>query len=159
MRNFNLIALSTMLLATCFAPSVLAHEASPDVATIKAMLLDYQKAIEKLNAEGTESLFDDNSQIFETGSEEGSYRTYLTHHLQPELAEFTSFKFSDYTVTVRIEGETALANESYRYVITPKSGEPVSLQGVATTVFKRTDLGWKIISMHNSGRRIKPATN
>ena len=35
--------------------------------------------------------------IFESGGSEGSYAHYLAHHLTPELGEFKSSKFGNYS--------------------------------------------------------------
>ena len=85
-----------------------------DTKAVEAVLSEYKAAIEKLDATGTERLFAADSQIFETGGSEGTYATYLAHHLGPELAAFRSFNFSDYKVSVRFEGPVALATETYR---------------------------------------------
>ena len=123
-----------------------------DTKAVEAVLSEYKAAIEKLDATGTERLFAADSQIFETGGSEGTYATYLAHHLGPELAAFKSFKFSDYKVSVRFEGSVALATESYRYRIEPKTGAVAERLGVATSVLRRVGSSWKIVSMHNSGR-------
>lgn len=130
--------------------------ASDDTAAVMKVLKDYQQAVERLDARGTERLFAADSQIVETGSVEGSYATYLTHHLTPELGEFKSFKFSDYHVSVRFEGPLALTTETYRYRIEPKEGAVAERQGVATSVLKKTGGTWQIISSHNSARRVAP---
>ena len=85
-----------------------------DTRAVEAVLSQYKAAIEKLDAKGTERLFAADSQIFETGGSEGTYATYLAHHLGPELAAFKSFTFSNYKVSVRFEGPVALATETYR---------------------------------------------
>lgn len=126
-----------------------------DTKAVQAVLSQYKAAIEKLDARGTERLFTPDSQIFETGGSEGTYANYLSHHLSPELAAFKSFKFSDYKMSVRFEGAVALATETYRYRIEPKSGEVAERVGVATSVLKKVGGRWKIIGMHNSGRRPK----
>ncbi|MBP2274631.1 YybH family protein [Sphingomonas sp. PL20] len=128
-----------------------------DTKAVEAVLSEYKAAIEKLDATGTERLFATDSQIFETGGSEGTYATYLAHHLGPELAAFKSFKFSDYKVTVRFEGPVALATESYRFRIEPKTGAVAERLGVATSVLRRVGGNWKIVSMHNSGRKPKGA--
>src|SRR3546814_6024426 len=82
---------------------------------------------------------------------------YRDHHIGPELGHFASFKFSDYTVTVRLEGPIALATETYRYTIVLKDKpEPIERQGVATSVLKKSEGTWKIVSMHSSSRGPKP---
>lgn len=132
--------------------------ASADEAAVRAVLSQYKSAIERLDATGTEKLFTPDSAIFETGGVEGTYANYLAHHLGPELHEFKSFAFSDYKANVRFEGPVALANETYKYRIETKAGEVVERLGVATSVLKKVDGQWKIISMHNSGRRPRPAS-
>ena len=149
-RFLMILSASLLLPSATFAqtPSRVA-----DTRAVEAVLTQYKSAIEKLDAAGTERLFTPDSQIFETGGSEGTYANYLGHHLGPELAAFRSFKFYDYKVSVRFEGPVALATETYRYRIEPKSGEAAERVGVATSVLKKIGGGWKIISMHNSGRR------
>ncbi len=135
-----------------------ASAASDEEAAVKAVLLEYKSAIEQLDASGTERLFAPDSQIFEQGGREGTYQNYLAHHLGPELAEFASFRFDNYDVSVRIEHDTAVAAESYTYRIVLKSGgDPVDRVGVATSVLKRTASGWLIVQSHSSSRK-PPAT-
>ena len=78
-------------------------------------------------------------------------------NVRPELAAFRSFNFSDYKVSVRFEGPVALATESYRFRIEPKTGAVAERLGVATSVLRRVGSSWKIVSMHNSGRKPKGA--
>ena len=134
--------------------SALADAASEEAA-VKDVLSRYKSAIEKLDATGTEELFASDSAIFETGGVEGTYAQYLDHHLGPELKAFKTFAFSDYKVTVRFEGPLALATETYNYRIETESGETAQRRGVATSVLKKIDGRWKILSMHNSARKPK----
>ena len=135
-------------------PTLTGHVANAtETAAVRAVLAQYQSAMERLDPSGTDRLFAANSTIFETGGVEGTYANYLAHHLTPELAEFKSFRFSDYKVEVRFEGALALANESYRYRIETKKGDIAERLGVATSVLKKVGGRWKIISMHNSARR------
>ena len=106
-------------------------------AAVRSVLTQYKTTIERLDATGTERLFTPDSAIFETGGVEGSYSNYLAKHLGPELGHFKSFKFSDYKVDVRFEGPVALATESYRYRIEPKTGEPAERLGGARVARKQ----------------------
>ena len=126
-----------------------------DEQAVKNVLAQYQAAIERLDATGTEQLFAPDSAVFETGGIEGTYANYLEHHLKPELGEFKSFKFSDYKVAVRFEGPLALATESYKYRIETKAGVVAERLGVTTSVLKKLDGQWKILVSHNSGRKPK----
>lgn len=125
---------------------------SSDAAAVRAVLAQYKSAIERLDASGTEKLFTTDSTVFETGGVEGSYTNYLAKHLGPELGHFKSFKFSDYKVDVRFEGAIALATETYNYRIEPKTGPVAQRRGVATSVLKKINGQWKIVTMHNSAR-------
>lgn len=125
---------------------------NPDLAAVRSVLSHYKSAIERLDATGTEKLFTADSPIFETGGVEGSYANYLAKHLGPELGHFKSFKFSDYKVDVRFEGAVALATETYNYRIESKTGAVAQRRGVATSVLKKLDGQWKILTMHNSAR-------
>lgn len=138
------------------APALSGPEA--EAAAVRAVLSTYKTAIENLDATGSERLFTSDSRIFETGGVEGSYSEYLSHHLGPELKEFKSFRFSDYKVDVRLEGPVALATESYKYRIETKSGEVAERLGVATSVLRKENGEWKIVMMHNSARRPRPAS-
>ena len=137
------------------APAQTSSAENAEAAAVRAVLAQYQAAIERLDATGTEQLFAPDSAIFETGGVEGSYANYLGHHLGPELAEFKSFKFSDYKVDVRFEGPVALATETYKYRIETKDGTIAERQGVTTSVLKQAGGQWKILVSHNSGRKPK----
>lgn len=143
--------------AVTVCTAAVAQPGAADRAAVEAVLSNYKSSIERLDAAGTEALFASDAQIFETGGSEGTYSNYLAHHLGPELGHFKSFKFSDYKVSVRFEGPIALATETYRYRIEPKSGEAAERLGVATSVLKKIGGSWKIISMHNSARRPRPS--
>ena len=129
------------------------HAGRSEEAAVKSVLAQYQAAVERLDATGTEKLFAPDSEIFETGGVEGTYANYLAHHLTPELGEFKSFKFSDYKIDVRFEGPIALATESYKYRIETKDGVIAERLGVATSVLKRVGGEWKILVSHNSARK------
>ena len=154
-------AISMIAAAMLFAQPVAAQgtaAVNADEAAVRSVLSQYKSAIERLDATGTERLFTPDSAIFETGGVEGNYANYLAKHLGPELGHFKSFKFSDYKVDVRFEGPVALATETYNYRIEPKEGEIAERRGVATSVLKKVNGQWKIISMHNSARRPRPAS-
>lgn len=132
------------------------NPAAADNAAVEKVLSQYKAAIERLDASGTEQLFATESAIFEGGGSEGTYANYLAHHLAPELAEFRSFKFSNYKVQVRLLGpDAAHAIETYTYRIETKTGEVVDRLGVATSVLGEENGTWKIVVMHNSSRRPK----
>ncbi|MBC6698188.1 YybH family protein [Hymenobacter puniceus] len=135
-----------------------------DEAAVKLVLTTYQQAIQKLDTTGTARLFTANSQVFESGGVEGTYRHYAEHHLGPELKEFSAFTFSDYKAAVQVDGPYAFATETYTYTMhlkkDPKAKEakaPIVRRGVATSVLRKNAAGqWQIMSTHSSARTPRP---
>lgn len=143
---------------TTMAPAIAAAQpaaTAADTRAVVAVLARYKAAIEQLDPRGTERLFAADSRIFESGGDEGTYAHYLEHHLTPELGDFKSFAFSEYRIDVRFVDGAALATETYRYRIVPKTGDAAERLGVATSVLRKTGGEWRIVSMHNSARRPK----
>ena len=121
---------------------------------VKQILKAYQIKIEQLDTTGVSKLFLKNSSIFESGGSEGTIGHYLEHHLSPELKEFKSFKFNNYTADVQVDGNYAIATETYNYVIvTAKNNTEIKRYGVATSVLKKTNGEWKILNTHSSSRK------
>ena len=136
--------------------AVPAHAAStPDYQAATATLAQYKKAIESRDLSGAEALFAPDAQIFESGGVEGNFAHYRDHHLAPELKAFKSFAFRDYKISIRGEGDVAIATETYSYSIVLASGETIERDGVATSVLKWTSGHWQIISLHSSSRKPK----
>lgn len=135
-----------------------AHPQSTDTtAAVKKVLSDYKTALERLDLSGVDRLFAPENEVIESGKVEGTYADYLAHHIGPELGHFRSFKFSVYEVTVNVQGDIAWTTETYRYTITLKEdGKVIERQGVATSVLRRTDGQWHILSTHSSSRAPKP---
>ena len=165
MRRYFLALLAVPALATAAwaqtpaAPKP-AAPASADEAAVRLVLTTYKDAVQKLDTTGTTRLFTANSQVFESGGVEGTYRNYLAHHLGPELGHFTAFTFSDYKAAVQVDGPYAFATETYNYTINLKKGPedkeekaPIVRRGVATTVLRKNAAGrWQIMSSHSSAR-------
>ena len=137
-----------------FCVSFFSFAQNKEVDAVKSVLKKYSNAVERLDVAGTEQLFTTDSQIFESGGSEGTYAHYLEHHLTPEFKDFTSFKYSDYKVDVKIDGKYAFATETYNYILTlAKDKTEVKRKGVATSVLKKVNGEWKIMISHNSSRR------
>ena len=150
----RLILLFAILLLV--SPAVAAHTPD-DTAAVEAVLDSYKKALEARDLTGVEALFGADNVVLESGKLEGTYADYRDHHIGPELGHFESFQFSDYVVKVHVEGPVAWATETYRYTIHLKDKpEPIERQGVATSVLRKVDGQWRIVSMHNSSRAPKP---
>ena len=109
-----------------------------EINAVESVLKKYSNAVEKLDFAGTEKLFTTDSQIFESGGSEGTFAHYLEHHLIPEFKEFSSFKYSDYKVDVKVDDAYAFATETYNYVLVlAKDQTIVKRKGVATSVLKK----------------------
>ena len=151
MRNLSIaVALATALLGP---PAVRADEA--EVNAVKAVLAAYKASVERLDASSSVALFTEDSAVFENGASEGTFKHYLGHHLGPELKEVKSFRYSDYSVTVKVDGPYAVAAETYRFRIEPPQGDVIERQAVATSVLRKEGNAWKILQSHNSSRRPK----
>jgi uncharacterized protein (TIGR02246 family) len=163
MRSFflALLAIPALSLAAYAQTAPALPTPSADETAVRAVLKQYQQAVEKLDTTGTDRLFAPQSQVFESGSAEGSYRHYARHHLGPELKEFRSFTYDNYKVSVQVDGPYAFATETYGYTIglkpDPKAKTapaPVKRRGVATSVLRKNAAGqWQIVSSHNSARK------
>ncbi|OGX86577.1 YybH family protein [Hymenobacter glacialis] len=150
----------TSTTARAQAPAASLAASSAEETAVKNVLRQYQQAVEKLDTTGTQRLFTANSQVFESGGVEGTYRHYAAHHLAPELKEFAAFNFSDYKAAVQVDGPYAFATETYTYTIGLKKGPkdkeakaPIVRRGVATSVLRKNAAGqWQIMSTHSSAR-------
>ncbi len=135
---------------------------SQDIQDVENILIKYKRAIENLNADQTLELFDNNSEVFESGGTEGTYAHYLDHHLGPELKVFKSFNFSDYKVETKVDLPYAFTTETYVYTIVIKANEEkgreertISKKGVATAILKKENDVWRILKYHSSSRANK----
>ncbi|MBJ6120098.1 nuclear transport factor 2 family protein [Pontibacter sp. BT310] len=127
-----------------------------DVQQVKLVLGNYKAAVEALDASKTQHLFAPDSRVFESGGVEGTYANYLDHHLAPELKVFKSFNYSDYKVDVQVDGPYAFATETYTYtIVLAKDGSTIKKKGVATSILKKSNGTWQIMSLHSSSRNTK----
>jgi ketosteroid isomerase-like protein len=136
---------------------------SAEKEAVLTVMRSYRDAIQNLTVENTEQLFTEDSQMFESGGVEGSYKTYKEHHLGPELKYFKSFNFNNYKAEVVVDLPYAFATETYVYEIVIAANEEkgreertISKKGVATVVLKKEDGNWKIYKYHSSSRDVKP---
>lgn len=145
-----------LLMIVLITASTILFAQKNDAEATKQVLKAYSSSIEKLDTTGVIRLFVKDSKVFEQGSDEGTIAHYLEHHLGPEMKEFTSFKFSDYTVDVKLAGNYAFTTESYTYtIVLAKDGKESKSKGIATSVLQKEKDGWKIIQTHTSFRRAK----
>ncbi|MEQ9287805.1 MAG: nuclear transport factor 2 family protein [Cyclobacteriaceae bacterium] len=127
-----------------------------DKAEVEKTLAAYKAGVESLSTKDLSTLFVPESQIYESGSDEGSFDHYLDHHLAPELKQFESFDFNDYSVSTVVDPPYAFATESYVFkIVLAKSGQVIEKRGIATSVLKKIDGKWKILKTHSSSRAKK----
>jgi ketosteroid isomerase-like protein len=121
-------------------------------ADAKAVLVAYREAISARDADAMTALFTEESSVFESGNDEGTFAHYMEHHLGPELDAITSFTFGDATVAVTRMGHVTYGRETYTYRIELSDGRGIEREGVATSVLHHDADGWKIVQYHSSSR-------
>ena len=153
MKKLNLIQKALVLVTFILTSGSMFSQAN-DAEAIKSVLKKYNEATQKMDLSNTKELFATNSQIFESGSSEGSYEHYLEHHLTPEFKEFKSFTITNYKVETVVEGNIAYAIENYNYtIVIAKDSKEFIRKCVTTTVLKKENNVWKIVLSHNSSRK------
>lgn len=158
MKNLLFTIMMLLLSSSVYAQDMAQdHEAMIKENAVKIVLKAYKNALEALDVSETQKLFTEDADIFENGKYEGSYQDYLDHHIGPELGHFKEFSFSDYEVDVQINGNIAVAFETYNYKIVTDGEESriIERQAVATSVLKKTEAGWKIMQNHGSSRAVR----
>tara|TARA_R110001592_G_scaffold32587_3_gene113996 strand:+ start:4803 stop:5285 length:483 start_codon:yes stop_codon:yes gene_type:complete len=160
MKVTKLITLLVILITSTGFTNAQNTKSKTDKETVIAVMKAYKDAIQNLTTEGTLNLFTKDSEVFESGGEEGTYAHYIEHHLGPELGEFKRFTYSDYEIDAKVDSPYAFSTETYIYtiVLNPNDkGETRTIRkkGVATSVLKKMDGQWKIIKTHTSSRNTK----
>jgi len=141
------IAFILLLLSLC--TSMFAQQTKEEA--VKAVLNNFHKAIEKLDTTGISALFIKDSRVFEQSVNEGNVKSYLEHHLGPELKACKSFEFSNYNVDIIFSGKYAFSTETYNYTYAmAKDGRKLKNNGVSTSVLQKTKEGWKFVQTHIS---------
>jgi hypothetical protein len=161
--KYIFIALLSFSVLSCQESGNVKVDTTAEKASVEKVLHQYKTTLENLSIEGIADLFTKNSKVYESGGLEGSIEDYLGHHLGPELGEFESFKFSDYSVEVEVDFPFAFTTESYNFTIILKADtledgtveEPrvIERKGVATSVLKKMNGDWKIMKTHSSSRK------
>lgn len=171
LKSIGLVAITLLAFTSCKEQEQKVEEAvSVDVSAEKeavaAVMKSYKDAVQALTTEGTKELFTDEATIFESGGSEGTYETYESHHLGPELKAFDSFTFSDYTIDVKVDMPYAFTTETYIFTIGLKANEEkgrkartIKKKGVATADLKKIDGKWKITKTHSSSRDIRKSSH
>lgn len=145
---------------------VAAVDPSIEKEAVVAVMKSYKDAVQNLTTEGTKELFTKEATVFESGGSEGTFETYESHHLGPELKAFDSFTFSDYKIEVKIDMPYAFTTETYNFTIALKANQEkgreariIKKKAVATSDLKKIDGQWKITKTHSSSRDIREASH
>ncbi|WP_339652585.1 nuclear transport factor 2 family protein [uncultured Maribacter sp.] len=160
MKNFKRLFLLLFAILIFASGNAQEKTITSEKEAVVLILKKYKDALHNLTAEGTFDLFTDDSNVFEQGGVEGTYKNYIAHHLGPELGHFEKFDFSDYTIETEVSSPYAFTTETYVYtiVLKPKDGKEartIHKKGVATSVLKKINGEWKIIKTHSSSRNVK----
>ncbi|TVZ25214.1 ketosteroid isomerase-like protein [Gillisia sp. Hel_I_86] len=143
-----------------------AVDVSAEKEAVAAVMKSYKDAVQNLTTQGTKELFTKEATVFESGGSEGTFETYESHHLGPELKAFDSFTFSDYKIEVKIDMPYAFTTETYNFTIALKANQEKGMEtriikkkAVATSDLKKIDGQWKITKTHSSSRDIREASH
>lgn len=161
MKKYITILIISSIITSCASDNLSEKGIKPEViidttaeiGAVNVVMNSYKDALENLSTVNTVKLFSDDSQVFESGGNEGTYKNYVEHHLAPELEHFKSFTFSDYTIETIISLPYAFTTELYVYTIILEEEREIKQKGIATSVLKKDDGKWKIIKTHSSARR------
>ena len=155
-KLFSTIAFATILSFSLVLASISAElDIRKEKEQANKILETYHRAIEKLDISNTFDLFSEDSQIYESGGDEGNYKHYAQHHLIPELKEFKAFTFHKYKVDTQIDLPYAFSTETYNFTIELQNGKKIEMEGLASSILKKTKEGWEIIKYHSSARGLK----
>jgi ketosteroid isomerase-like protein len=174
LKSIGLVAITLLAFTSCKeqeqkveeVQEAVAVDVSAEKEAVAAVMKSYKDAVQALTTEGTKELFTNEATIFESGGSEGTYETYESHHLGPELKAFDSFTFSDYTIDVKVDMPYAFTTETYIFTIGLKANEEkgreartIKKKGVATADLKKIDGKWKITKTHSSSRDIRKSSH
>ena len=140
-------------------PDVKVFDKPAPVLGVNAAVADvearYREALEKLDLAAFRALHHKDVVIFESGHKNVGWADYEKNHLQPELDEMKSFRFTKWESAARTYGDTALVVADIGYVIELKDGKRHEASGVATLVLRPAGKSWEIVHSHWSTARAK----
>ena len=130
---------------------------SPE-AEVRELLGRSATAYQKGDYDATEKLWahGDEVSVFESGYANYGWNDYRDNHLKPELAEMKNVRFAFSDIKSRVDRSMAWA--TFKFTITADyEGKKIDSAGIGTAILERYDTGWKIVHMHTSAPRRKPA--
>lgn len=90
--------------------------------------------------------------IIEGSGVNHGWEDYRDHHLAPELAAFTNFRYSFSAIEPVVRGDIAFVALRYELTADTASGH-IEMEGRGTTVLEKMEGRWRIVHTHTSGRR------
>tara|TARA_R110000851_G_scaffold179940_1_gene327077 strand:+ start:24800 stop:25279 length:480 start_codon:yes stop_codon:yes gene_type:complete len=158
MKKLKLTAILTLILMT--TSQMFGQDVNIEMQAVLKVMKTYKDALQNLTTKDTFELFTKDSEVFESGSVEGSYAHYIEHHLGPELGHFKKFEFSDYEIDAEVDLPYAFTTETYIYTIVLNPDDKgksrtIKKKGVATSILKKIDDKWQIVKTHSSSRNVK----
>jgi ketosteroid isomerase-like protein len=123
---------------------------------VRAVLEEYRAAMEARSVDRLSKVVDPALVVVENTGINVGWADYRDNHIGPELKEMRSFKYlGPRVVDASVSGDTAHAVVEARVEIAEER-EVVMLACVETFVLRKTKQGWKIRSLHWSGKRVPP---
>ncbi len=166
-------ALWTSAPGLAHAPDAKVFESKPNMGarapapTSNAGVLEleqrYREALEKSDLAAFGALHHKDVVIFESGHKNVGWQDYATNHLQPEIDETKSFRFTKWESAARVYGDTAVVIADIGYAIELKDGAKHEAVGVVTLVLRPRVTGtgtgavkgWEVVHTHWSTARKK----
>lgn len=119
----------------------------------------YREALEKSDLAAFGALHHKDVVIFESGHKNVGWKDYAQNHLQPEIDETKSFRFTKWESASRMYGDTAVVIADIGYAIELKDGAKHEAVGVVTLVLRPRGVGagkgWEVVHTHWSTARKK----
>ena len=132
--------------------------ATPNVAVVE-LEKRYREALEKSDLAAFGALHHKDVVIFESGHKNVGWDDYAKNHLQPEIDETKTFRFTKWESAARVYGDTAVVIADIGYVIELKTGAVHEAVGVVTLVLRPRGAGatksWEVVHTHWSTARKK----
>jgi len=144
-----------MLVVTFAAGISTAAATEPPADTPRSVAAAYFKAMDAADLDAAEKLFAAQSEVFETGGQEGSWKHYREHHLGPEIEGVASFVTTLGQSVARSSQDESMAYVAWpiEYKIVLKDERVIESKGTVTFIMVREEGSYRITHLHWSSRR------
>ena len=121
----------------------------------RAAVAAYHQALLRLDVQALAALFHPDLLVFEAGGVDRGRGAYLEQHLGPELKELERWEFGEPRTEWIEHGTLAVAQRTFDYTATLKSGKVRRGRATETLVLQLDTGGWRIRHLHWSSHAIK----